>query len=84
LRAWSKLPHLASSPFSLSTRGLAVSFWRPGLIVTADEALSEEGEFGVTLPGGDSISAHSSEQHSSLPRRLLFLGGFTPEPIRQP
>jgi S1-C subfamily serine protease len=28
-------------------------FWRPGLIVTADEALSEEGEFGVTVPGDD-------------------------------
>jgi hypothetical protein len=24
-------------------------FWRPGLIVTADEALSEEGDFAVTL-----------------------------------
>jgi S1-C subfamily serine protease len=32
-------------------------FWRPGLIVTADEALSEEGDVAVTLPGGDSIAA---------------------------
>ena len=32
-------------------------FWRPGLIVTADEALSEEGDFAVTLPGGDSVAA---------------------------
>lgn len=32
-------------------------FWRPGLIVTADEALSEEGDFAVTLPSGDSIAA---------------------------
>ena len=32
-------------------------FWRPGLIVTADEALSEEGNFDATLPGGDSIGA---------------------------
>jgi S1-C subfamily serine protease len=31
--------------------------WRPGLIVTADEALSEEGEFAVTVPGGDSVAA---------------------------
>ena len=30
--------------------------WRPGLIVTADEALSEEGEFAVTLPGGDTVA----------------------------
>jgi S1-C subfamily serine protease len=33
-------------------------FWRPGLIVTADEALAEEGDFAVTLAGGDSIKAH--------------------------
>ena len=32
-------------------------FWRPGLIVTADEALSEEGDFTVTLPSGDSVAA---------------------------
>ena len=31
--------------------------WRPGLVVTADEALSEEGEFAVTVPGGDSLLA---------------------------
>ena len=31
--------------------------WRPGLIVTADEALSEEGDIAVTLPGGDAIVA---------------------------
>jgi len=32
-------------------------FWRPGLIVTAEEALSEEGDSTVTPPGGDSIAA---------------------------
>jgi S1-C subfamily serine protease len=32
-------------------------FWRPGLIVTAEEALSEEGDFTVTLPGGESLAA---------------------------
>lgn len=32
-------------------------FWRPGLVVTADEALSEEGDFAVTLSGGDNIAA---------------------------
>jgi S1-C subfamily serine protease len=31
--------------------------WRPGLVVTADEALAEEGEFAVTVPGGDRVSA---------------------------
>jgi S1-C subfamily serine protease len=32
-------------------------FWRPGLIVTADESLSEEGDFAVTLPSGESLAA---------------------------
>ena len=32
-------------------------FWRPGLIVTADEALPDEGDFSVTLSGGESIAA---------------------------
>jgi S1-C subfamily serine protease len=31
--------------------------WRPGLVVTADEALSEEGDITVTLPGGDAIAS---------------------------
>jgi S1-C subfamily serine protease len=31
--------------------------WRPGLVVTADEALSEDGEFAVTLSGGDTVPA---------------------------
>ena len=31
--------------------------WGPGLIVTADEALSEEGDYAVTLSGGDTVPA---------------------------
>lgn len=31
--------------------------WKPGLVVTADEALAEEGEIAVTLPGGESVPA---------------------------
>lgn len=32
-------------------------FWRPELIVTAEEALPEDGEFTVTLPSGESLAA---------------------------
>jgi S1-C subfamily serine protease len=32
--------------------------WRAGLIVTADESLSEEGAFSVTLHGGSTVAAH--------------------------
>jgi len=31
--------------------------WKGGLIVTADEALAEEGEIAVTLPGGERVAA---------------------------
>jgi S1-C subfamily serine protease len=31
--------------------------WRPGLIVTADEALSEEGKVAITLAGGETVTA---------------------------
>jgi S1-C subfamily serine protease len=31
--------------------------WRSGLIVTADEALAEEGEIAVSQPGGDTVQA---------------------------
>lgn len=30
--------------------------WRPGVIVTAEQALPEEGEVTVTLPGGDRVA----------------------------
>jgi S1-C subfamily serine protease len=32
-------------------------FWRPGLLITAEEPLSEEGDFTVTLPSGESVPA---------------------------
>ena len=31
--------------------------WRPGLVVTADETLAEEGEIAAGLPGSDSVPA---------------------------
>src|SRR5262249_5683759 len=47
-------------------------FWRPGLIVTADEALSEEGDVAVTLPGGESIGARLvGRDHTTDIRSLL-------------
>ena len=32
-------------------------FWRPGLIVTAEEALSEEADFNIALPNAESLAA---------------------------
>jgi S1-C subfamily serine protease len=45
--------------------------WRPGLIVTADEALSEEGEYAVTLSGGDTVPAQIVGHHPSTDVALL-------------
>ena len=48
-----------SSPVR-SHRSRSTGFvWRPGLVVTADEALAEEGEIAVTLPGGEAVAAVS-------------------------
>jgi S1-C subfamily serine protease len=41
-----------------SNRSRSTGFaWRPGLIVTADEALSEEGELAVALGDGETVAA---------------------------
>ena len=41
-----------------STRSRSSGFvWRPGLIVTADEALADEGEIAVMSPGGEAVAA---------------------------
>ena len=75
-RAWSQSPHLASSLFSLT---LAVERFllAAGLIITADEALSEEGDFAVTPPGGDSIAAQLVGRDPTTDIALLRVGRST-------
>jgi S1-C subfamily serine protease len=55
--------------------------WRPGLIVTADEALSEEGELAVTLPGGDIVAAQLAGRDSSTDVALLRIDRAGLEPV---
>jgi S1-C subfamily serine protease len=55
--------------------------WRPRLIVTADEALSEEGEFGVTLPGGESVAAQLVGRDSSTDVALLRVDRSDLQPV---
>jgi len=45
--------------------------WRPGLIVTADEALAEEGDISVTLPGGETVAATVAERDPTTDVALL-------------
>jgi S1-C subfamily serine protease len=55
--------------------------WRPGLIVTADEALSEEGEFAVTLPGGDIVAAQLAGRDSTTDVALLRVDRADLQPV---
>jgi S1-C subfamily serine protease len=55
--------------------------WRPGLIVTADEALSEEGEFSVMLPGGDVVAAQLAGRDSTTDVALLRVDHADLQPV---
>jgi len=58
-------------------------FWRPGLIITADEALSEDGEFAVTVPGGDdSITARLVGRDHTTDIALLRVDRSDLPPVR--
>ena len=56
--------------------------WRPGLIVTADEALSEEGDVAVTLPGDQSIAARLVGRDHTTDIALLRVDRSDQPPIR--
>jgi S1-C subfamily serine protease len=64
---------LAPSLVSVMSHRLQASgfVWRPGLIVTSDEALAEEGDIRVTLPGGDAVVAQLAGRDPSTAVALL-------------
>jgi S1-C subfamily serine protease len=55
--------------------------WRPGLIVTADEALSEEGEFAVRLNSGDIVAAQLAGRDSTTDVALLRVDRADLQPV---
>jgi S1-C subfamily serine protease len=57
-------------------------FWRPGLIVTADEALSEDGNIGVTLPGGEQIAGQLVGRDHTTDVALLRIGRSDVPPLQ--
>ena len=66
----------------LSHRSRSTGFvWRPGLIITADEALAEEGEFAVQPPGGDEISAQLLGRDPSTDIALLRVNHSDMQPV---
>jgi S1-C subfamily serine protease len=56
-------------------------FWRPGLIVTAEEALPEEGDFTVTVPSGESLAARLVGRDHTTDIALLRVGRSDLTPI---
>jgi S1-C subfamily serine protease len=60
-----------------STRSRSSGFvWRSGLIVTADEALAEDGEIAVISPGGEPVAATVVGRDSTTDVALLRADGF--------
>jgi S1-C subfamily serine protease len=57
-------------------------FWRPRLVVTADEALSEEGEIGVTLLGGEQTAAQLVGRDHTTDVALLRIGRSDVPPLQ--
>jgi S1-C subfamily serine protease len=55
--------------------------WRPGLIVTADEALDDEGEITVALPGGEISPANVVGRDSTTDVALLRVDRTNPPSV---
>lgn len=65
-----------------SHRSRASGFvWRPGLIVTADEALAEEGEIAVVLNGGDTVPATLAGRDPTTDIALLRINRTDSKPV---
>jgi S1-C subfamily serine protease len=56
-------------------------FWRPGLIVAADEALDDEGDFAVVLPGGETAAAKLVGRDPTTDVALLRVDRSHPPPV---
>jgi S1-C subfamily serine protease len=56
-------------------------FWRPGLIVTADEALDDEGDIAIALPGGELTAAKLIGRDPTTDVALLRVDRTNPAPI---
>ena len=54
--------------------------WRPGYVVTSDEALPEDEDFEITLPGGTTVAARMAGRDPTTDISLLrFEGGEAPQ-----
>jgi hypothetical protein len=65
--------HVAKSVVAVrSNRSRSSGFiWRPGLIVTADQALAEEGEISLAPPGGEPVIDPAGNRKNAIARRCM-------------
>src|SRR5580704_17198023 len=65
-----------------STRSRSSGFvWRPGMIVTADEVLDDEGDIAVVLPGGETAAANLVGRDPTTDVALLRVDRTNPPPV---
>ena len=65
-----------------SRRSRSTGFvWRAGLIVTADEALADEGDVQLALPGGDAVGARIAGRDASTAIALLRVEAPNLQPV---
>ena len=55
--------------------------WRPGLIVTAEEALTGEGEIAITLAGGETLATQLVGRDPTTDIALLRMDRSGPDPV---
>jgi S1-C subfamily serine protease len=74
---------VASSVIALHSHHARFSgfVWRPGLIVTADEALPEDGEVTVMAPGGETLAASVVGRDPTTDVALLRINGENLRPV---
>jgi S1-C subfamily serine protease len=75
----------AVSPSLVSVRSHHSVFsgfvWRPGLVVTADEALAEQGDVAITLPGGETVAARIAGRDATTDVALLRIESSSLPPL---
>jgi S1-C subfamily serine protease len=54
--------------------------WKPGLVVTADEPLAEDGDIIAVLPGGERVAATLAGRDPTTDVALLRVAGASPVP----
>ena len=74
--------HAAPGVVALQSRRARTSgfVWKPGLVVTADEPLADDGDITATLPGGERVAATVAGRDPTTDVALLRVAAASPMP----